>query len=54
MTHPSTYRKIQLTKLAVKEMSGSGAPEEMLRAAKIDADAIAEAARSLVKQPVKV
>ena len=45
---------IQLTKLAVTQMPSSGAPEEMLRAAKIDAEAIAEAVRSLVKQAVEV
>ena len=43
---------IQLTKLAVTKMPSSGAPEEMLRAAKIDADAIFEAAIAIVKQPV--
>ena len=49
----STYRgAIQLTKLAVTEMPSSGAPEEMLRAAKIDAEAIVETARSLVHLPV--
>ena len=51
----STYTgAIQLTKLAVTQMPGSGAPEEMLRAAKIDAEAISEAVRSLVKQAVEV
>ena len=45
---------IQLTKLAVTQMPGSGAPEKMLRAAKIDAEAISEAVRSLVKQAVEV
>ena len=51
----STYMgAIQLTKLAVTQMPGSGAPEEMLRAAKIDAEAIFGAACSLVKQTVKV
>ena len=51
----STYKgAIQLTKLAVTKMPSSGAPEEMLRAAKIDADAIVEAARSMVRQTVSV
>lgn len=39
-------------KLAVREMPGSGKPEEQLHAAKIDADAIVHAAKSMVKQPV--
>jgi len=43
---------LQLIKLAVREMPGSGKPEELLHEAKIDADAIVEAARSLVKRPV--
>ena len=51
----STYTgTIQLTKLAATQMPGSGAPEDMLRAARIDADAIVEAARSLVKQTASV
>lgn len=51
----STYTgAIQLTKLAVTQMPSSGAPEKMLRAAKIDAEAISEAVRSLVKQAVEV
>ena len=51
----STYTgAIQLTKLAVTQMPGSGAPEEMLQAAKIDAEAISEAVRSSVKQAVEV
>jgi transketolase len=44
--------KLNLVKLAVRDMPGSGKPEELLHAAQIDADAIMEAARSLVKQPV--
>ena len=40
---------IQLTLLAVRDMPGSGKPEELLSAAGIDATAIAEAARQLVK-----
>ncbi len=39
---------LRLTKLAVREMPGSGTPEELLHWAKIDADAIVAAARSLV------
>lgn len=42
--------ELQLIKLAVREMPGSGTPEELLHIAKIDADAIVEAVRSLVKQ----
>jgi transketolase len=34
-------------KLAVREMPGSGSPDELLHAAEIDAEAIADAARSL-------
>jgi transketolase len=37
-----------VTKLAVREMPGSGSPEELLREAGIDADAIAAAVRSVV------
>jgi transketolase len=36
-----------VTKLAVRELPGSGTPEELLRGAGIDADAIAAAAREL-------
>lgn len=38
-------------KLAVSGMPGSGKPAELLQQAGIDADAIAEAARQLVRQP---
>ena len=38
----------RVRKLAVREMPGSGTPEELLHAAGIDADAIAAAARELV------
>ncbi|RUR74666.1 transketolase [Chlorogloeopsis fritschii PCC 6912] len=44
--------KLQVIHLAVREMPGSGTPEELLHAAKIDADAIIAAAKSLLKQPV--
>ncbi|MFP4123095.1 transketolase [Coleofasciculus sp.] len=49
-----TYQgpQLQLIKLAVQNMPGSGKPQELMHEAKIDADAIVEAARSLVKQPV--
>ncbi|AFZ36419.1 Transketolase [Stanieria cyanosphaera PCC 7437] len=43
---------LNLIKLAVREMPGSGSPEELLHAAKIDAFAIVEAARSLVESQV--
>jgi transketolase len=45
--------RLQVIHLAVQQMPGSGQPEELLRVAKIDAEAIAEAARSLVRQPVE-
>lgn len=49
-----TYQgpQLQLIKLAVQNMPGSGKPQELMHEAKIDADAIVAAARSLVKQPV--
>jgi len=49
---PSTYSgpELQLIKLAVREMPGSGTPEELMHVAQIDADAIIEAVRSQVKQ----
>jgi transketolase len=45
--------QLRLIQLAVRDMPSSGKPAELLNAAKIDADAIVEAARSLIKQPVK-
>jgi transketolase len=42
----------RVVRLAVREMPGSGKPAELLAAAGIDADHIAEAARSLVGAPV--
>ncbi|MEH2177748.1 transketolase [Nostoc sp.] len=45
---------LNLIKLAVRDLPGSGTPEELLHAAKIDASSIAEAVRSLVKQPAWV
>jgi transketolase len=44
--------QLRVIQLAVRDMPGSGTPEELLHAAKIDADAIVEAARSILKQPV--
>jgi transketolase len=38
-----------VTKLAVREMPGSGTPDELLHEAGIDADAIAAAARELAR-----
>ncbi len=38
-----------VTKLAVREMPGSGSPEELLHEAGIDAEAIAAAARKVVR-----
>jgi len=51
---PSRYTgpKLQVINLAVRDMPGSGQPEELLHAAKIDAAAIVEVAKSLLKQPV--
>ncbi|MBH8566280.1 transketolase [Nostoc sp. CENA67] len=46
--------RLRLIKLAVQDMPGSGTPEELLHAAKIDADAIVEAVKSQVRQPVGV
>ncbi|MBG1241471.1 transketolase [Nostoc sp. NZL] len=46
--------QVRLIKLAVLDMPGSGTPEELLHAAKIDADAIVEAVKSQVRQPVGV
>jgi transketolase len=39
----------RVTKLAVREMPGSGSPEELLHEARIDAEAIAAAARELAR-----
>ncbi len=43
---------LRLIKLAVREVAGSGTPAELLHAAKIDADAIVNAAKSLAAQRV--
>jgi transketolase len=43
----------RVVKLAVQGMPGSGKPEELLAAAGIDAEHIAEAARRLVRQTVR-
>jgi transketolase len=43
--------RAHVVKLAVREMPTSGSPEELLHAAKIDADAIIDAARKLVAAP---
>lgn len=47
-----TYGEVRLSlvKLAVRDLPGSGTPEELLHTAKIDADGIVEAVRSLLKQ----
>jgi len=39
-----------VTKLAVREMPGSGSPEELLHEAGIDAEAIAAAARAATRE----
>jgi transketolase len=44
---------LRAIKLAVRDMPGSGQPDELLQAAKIDADAIVNAAQSLVKALVE-
>jgi len=44
----------RVVKLAVRDMPGSGKPDELLHAAGIDADAIASAARALVRGGVPV
>ncbi|MGV2829591.1 transketolase [Myxosarcina sp. GI1(2024)] len=51
-----TYRgsPLRLIRLAVRGMPGSGQPAELLHAARIDADAIVEAVKSLLKQPARV
>jgi transketolase len=46
--------ELRFAHLAVREMPGSGKPEELLAAAKIDADAIVEAARTLVSAAASV
>ncbi|MCG6137019.1 MAG: transketolase [Nostoc sp. LLA-1] len=46
--------QLRLIKLAVRDMPGSGTPEELLHAAKIDADAIVEAVKMQVRQPVGI
>lgn len=43
--------RAHVVKLAVREIPGSGTPEELLHGAKIDADAIADAASKLVAAP---
>ncbi|WP_414574625.1 transketolase [Anabaena sp. CCY 9402-a] len=44
--------QLQVIKLAVRDLPSSGTPEELLHAAKIDADAIVEAVRAQIRQPV--
>ncbi|AFZ26223.1 transketolase [Cylindrospermum stagnale PCC 7417] len=44
--------QLRLIKLAVHDMPTSGTPEELLHAAKIDADAIVEAVKSQIRQLV--
>src|SRR3954466_9103061 len=43
--------RAHVVKLAVREIPGSGTPEELLHGARIDADAIADAAHKLVAAP---
>ncbi|MEH1824400.1 MAG: hypothetical protein V7L22_03360 [Nostoc sp.] len=38
----------------MRDLPGSGTPEELLHAAKIDASSIVEAVRSLLRQPALV
>jgi transketolase len=51
-TYPYDGPKLRLIKLAVQDMPTSGTPAELLHAAKIDADAIIEAVKSQIRQPV--
>ncbi|WP_193195706.1 transketolase [Nostoc sp. MG11] len=44
--------QLRLIKLAVRDMPGSGTPEQLLHAAKIDADAIVDAVKSQVRKPI--
>lgn len=46
--------ELRLIRLAVTEMPGSGKPEELLHWAKIDADAIVDAVKSLVREGAAV
>ena len=45
---------VRLVKLAVRELPGSGKPEELLAQAGIDADGIVQAARALVRDSAAV
>lgn len=49
---PYAGTKLNITHLAVRDLPGSGQPEELLHAAKIDADAIVQAAKALLFEPV--
>ncbi|MBD2386872.1 transketolase [Cylindrospermum sp. FACHB-282] len=49
---PYNGPQLRLIKLAVRDMPTSGTPEELLHAAKIDADAIVEAVKSQIRQLV--
>ncbi|AFZ56633.1 transketolase [Anabaena cylindrica FACHB-243] len=53
-THPYKGSQLQIIKLAVRDMPTSGTPEELLHAAKIDADAIVETVKLQVRQLVGV
>ncbi|MGH1392942.1 MAG: transketolase [Trichormus sp.] len=45
--------QLQVIKLAVRDLPCSGTPQELLHAAKIDADAIVEAVKAQIRQPVR-
>ena len=49
-----TDERPRVVKLGVRDMPGSGKPDELLAEAGIDADAIASAARALVRGGVPV
>jgi transketolase len=49
---PYAGTKLNITHLAVRDLPGSGQPEQLLHAAKIDADAIVQAAKALLFEPV--
>jgi transketolase len=45
--------QLQVIKLAVRDLPCSGTPQQLLHAAKIDADAIVQAVKAQIRQPVR-
>lgn len=45
--------QLQVIKLAVRDLPSSGTPQQLLHAAKIDADAIVQAVKAQIRQPVR-